>query len=216
MTIVSDSKLQSAIEKLALPGVSIGHRLIALGDEEALLPEEAPGISDYVVERRRASGAARIVARELLGRFGHPDCALPRAPSGAPIWPVGVIGSLAHDRLVAVAAIAMRRRVGALGIDVEPAEPLPNELLDIVATFGERLTMSDEPCAGRLLFAAKEAVFKAVHPLDGMFLEHHDVHIDLSRGKGVVCNGRVVELRYCIASHLIAVAYLPTNPGLPG
>ena len=215
MTNVTDSALQSAIKTLALPGIQISHRLISAGDEDALRPDEARAIADYVVERRRASAAARIVARELLGRLGYPDCSVPRAPSGAPVWPAGVVGSLAHDGRVAVAAVATRLCVEALGIDVEPAEPLPNGLLDIVATPEERLRIGNDPFAGRLLFAAKEAVYKAVYPLDGTFLEHHDVQIHLAQRKAIVCNGRSVELRYCIANHLIAVAYLPTNPGPP-
>src|SRR5271166_2208874 len=103
MPATADPKLQSAIDGLALPGVRIGHRLILPGDEDALTAEEIRGISGSVVERRRASGAARIVARQLLRGLGFSDCPLPRAASGAPIWPAGVIGSLAHDSRVAIA-----------------------------------------------------------------------------------------------------------------
>jgi 4'-phosphopantetheinyl transferase EntD len=215
MTSITDPALQSAIAALAVPGVLIGHRLISPGDEHALAPDEIRGISSSVVERRRASGAARIVARELLGRLGLGECRVPRASSGAPIWPAGVIGSLAHDRRAAVAAVGASREIGALGIDVEPAEALPDDLLDIVATPDERLKIGDDPFSGRLLFAAKEAVYKAVYPLDRTFLDHHDVQIDFSNLRGVVRNGRVVELRYCISTHLIVLAFLPALPRSP-
>src|SRR5712691_1983212 len=121
MIMTVDPSLQSALDALALPGVAIGHRLISPGDEDALLPEEAPAFAASVVKVRRASGAARIVARELLTRLGLPACALPKGPSGAPIWPAGVVGSLAHDARLALAAVGMSHDVGALGIDVEPA-----------------------------------------------------------------------------------------------
>jgi 4'-phosphopantetheinyl transferase EntD len=124
-----DPLLQSAIDALSFPGVVIGHRLISPGDEDALLPEEAPAFASSVVKVRRASGSARIVARQLLKRLGHPECALPRTSGGAPAWPPGVVGSLAHDSRVAVAAVGMGRDIGAIGIDVEPAESLPPELL---------------------------------------------------------------------------------------
>ena len=62
--------------------------------------------------------------------------------------------------------------------------------------------------SGRLLFVAKEAVYKAVYPLDQTFLDHHDVEIDFADRKGFVRNGRVVELRFCIAAHLVALAFL--------
>ena len=204
-----DPSLQSAIDALAFPGVVIGHRLISPGDEDALLPEEAPAFASTVVKVRRASGSARIVARQLLKRLGHRECALPRTSGGAPAWPPGIVGSLAHDSRVAVAAVGMRRDVSAIGIDVEPAESLPPELLDLVATPQERLRIGDDPYQGRLLFVAKEAVYKAVYPLDQTFLDHHDVQIRLAEHKAVVRNGRVVELRFCIATHLVALAFLP-------
>jgi len=207
--VTTDSSLQSAIDALSLPGVMIGHRLISVGDEHALMPEEAHAFASSVVKVRRASGAARIVARQLLARLGYAQCAVPKAPSGAPIWPAGVIGSLAHDSRVAVAAVGMRRDVGALGIDVEPAELLPVELLDVVATPQERLKIGDDPYHGRLLFAANEAVYKAVYPLDQIFLDHHDVEVSFADRKAVVRNGRIVELRFCVSAHLIVLAFLP-------
>jgi 4'-phosphopantetheinyl transferase EntD len=209
MIVTIDPSLQSALDALAFPGIVIGHRLISPGDEDALLPEEAPAFASSIVKVRRASGAARIVARQLLKRLGQPECALPRTSGGAPAWPAGVVGSLAHDSRVAVAAVGMGRDVGAIGIDVEPAESLPSELLDLVATPQERLRLGDDPYHGRMLFVAKEAVYKAVYPLDQTFLDHHDVQISFAERKAVVRNGRVVELRFCIAAHLVALAFLP-------
>ena len=209
MFITTDPLFQSAIDTLAFPGVAVGHRLISPGDEHALLKEEVPALAASVVKVRRASGAARIVARQLLTQLGYANCALPKGPAGAPVWPAGIVGSLAHDSRVAVAAVGMRADVGALGIDVEPAECLPSELLDLVATPQERLNLGDDVYRGRLLFVAKEAVYKAVHPLDQTFLEHHDVEINLSERTAVVRSGRVVELRFSIsAHHLVALAFL--------
>ena len=209
MSVTVDPLFQSAIDALVCPGVLIGHRLISPGDEHALLREEAAAFASSVVKVRRASGAARIVARQLLARLGYPECPLPRAASGAPVWPADVVGSLAHDAHVAVAAVAMSRDVGALGIDVEPAERLPSDLLEVVATPQERLEIHNDPFQGRLLFAAKEAVYKAVYPLDRMFLEHHDVHVNLASRKAVVRNGRIVEIRLSVSTHLVALAFLP-------
>ena len=41
--------------------------------------------------------------------------------------------------------------------------------------------LQDDPCHGRLLFSVKEAIYKAVYPLDRTFLDHHDVEVSLSR-----------------------------------
>lgn len=213
MIVTTDPLFQSAIDTLSFPGVKLGHRLISPGDEDALLTEEAAAFAGSVVKVRRASGAARIVARQLLQQFGHPPCALPKGAAGAPVWPAGIIGSMAHDSRIAVAAVGMRADVGALGVDIEPAEPLPSELLDLVATPQEQLKLAHDAYRGRLLFVAKEAVYKAVYPLDRMFLEHHDVEINLAERKAVVRNARMVELRFSTsAHHLVALAFLPARP----
>ncbi len=202
----SDPVLQQALESLA-PGIALGHRRIAPGDEAALLDEEARSIVSEVVAVRRASGAARLVARDLLARLGHPGCAVPKIASGAPAWPPDVVGSLAHDDRIAVAAVALRRYVEMVGIDVEPAEPLPPDVLDLITTERERLRLSDDPFQGRLLFAAKEAVYKAVYPVDQVFLDYHDIVVDLADRRAIVLNGRVLELRFLAAAHLVVLAF---------
>ncbi len=204
-----DSSLQSALGALSFSGVSIRHRVISAGDEHALMPEEMPPFAKSVVKVRRASGAARIAARELLAQLGHDACAVPKASSGAPIWPAGINGSLAHDPQVALAAVGRCRDVGALGIDVEPAEALPSELLDLVATPRERLRMADDPFGGRLLFVAKEAVYKAVYPLEQTFLDYHDIEVSLAERKAVIRHGGTIEFRVCQSSHLVVLAFLP-------
>lgn len=208
MTEPVDPSLQRAIEALSSPDILVGHRLISPGDERALLAEEAHSMASPPIGVRRASGAARIVGRALLARLGHAACAVPKSPSGAPLWPAGVTGSFAHDEHVAVAAVALYRDVAALGIDVEPAALLPPELLDMVATPHERQRLGDDPFRGRLLFTAKEAVYKAAYPLDRTFLEFHDVEVDLAARKAVVRNGREFELRYGMAAHVVVLALI--------
>jgi 4'-phosphopantetheinyl transferase EntD len=207
MIETADLSLAQAIEALSCPGILIGHRLISPEDELALFEDEARTIASRAAGARRASGAARIVGRQLLGRLGYAECAVPKGPSGAPIWPAGLIGSFAHDDRIAVAAIGRSRDVGALGIDVEPAQALPPELLEMVATPLERQKLGDDPREGRLLFAAKEAVYKAVYPLDRVFLDYHDIEVDLAGGKAIVRNGRAVDLRCCISTHVVVLAF---------
>jgi 4'-phosphopantetheinyl transferase EntD len=206
--MATDSVLQHAIDALAVPGVLIGHRLIAPGDELALLPEELEALATSIDKVKRASGAARIVARRLMAQLGQAQQAVPKAASGAPIWPAGLVGSLAHDSQVAVAAMARRVDFFSVGIDVEPAEPLDADLLNLVATASERKGIADDPYRGRLLFTVKEAVYKSVYPLDGMFLEHHDVEVDLVTGTATLRNGRAVRFRYSLSSHIVVLAFI--------
>lgn len=201
-----DPSLQRAINAFALPGLAIGHRLISPGDERALLDEEAASIASSVIDVRRASGAARIVARELLARLGHAQFPVRKGASGEPIWPAGISGSLAHDDRVAVAAVGFKRDIGSVGIDIEPALPLPPDIAELVATPQELRRIADDPLTGRLLFAVKEAVYKAVYPLDRAFLEFHDIEVDLAGRSATTRAGRVLTLHYSVSSRVLAVA----------
>ena len=68
--------------------------------------------------------------------------------------------------------------------------------------------MNLDPCRGRLHFVAKEAVYKAVYPRDQTFLEHHDIEIDFARGEAITRTGHNVELKICISSHLMVLAFI--------
>jgi 4'-phosphopantetheinyl transferase EntD len=200
--------LASAIDAIAVPGVRIGHRVIAEGDERLLLPEEIGAFAASVIKVRRASGAVRLVARELMPLFGCPPRAIPKSAAGMPVWPEGIVGSLAHDNAVAVAAMAAKSDFLSVGVDIEPAEPLEPGLLEIVATPNERRGAASDPLHGRLLFTIKEAVYKAVNPLDGVFLDHHDVEVNLAEGTAAVRQGRRVPFRYGVAAHIVVLAVI--------
>lgn len=204
-----NAALQRAIDEIAVPGILVDHRVIANGDEFALLPEEFGAFATSVVKVQRASGAARIVARDLFHRLGHAQRAVAKSSTGAPVWPDGLVGSLAHDGEIAVAAVGNRCEFSGVGIDVEPAESLDPDLLGIIATASERAMIQRDPCHGRLLFSVKEAVYKAVFPMDGIFLDHHDVEVSLGSETARVRNDRIVNFRYCIAAHIVVLAYIP-------
>ncbi len=124
------------------------------------------------------------------------------------MWPEGIVGSISHDPCIAVAAAARERDFAALGIDVEPSEPLPPDLLDLIATPRERAEVAENSLEARLLFAAKEAVYKAVYPLDRTFLDFQDVEVNFARCRAVVRTGREVELRFCVSSHMLVLAFI--------
>ena len=67
-------------------------------------------------------------------RLGYPQVPILPGVGGAPIWPVGVRGSMTHCTGYAAAAVAPRPRVFAIGIDAEPDAPLPDGVVDLVAT----------------------------------------------------------------------------------
>lgn len=204
---------------IAEPEISIAHRLISAGDERALLASEALHFQKARQESQRQSGAARAIARGLLSGLGHAGAAILKSPSGAPIWPEGIVGSLAHDARVAIAAIARARDFAGLGIDIEPDDVLPVEMIDLVATPAERSRYGRNFLRSRVLFVAKEAVFKAVHPLDGIFLDFQDIEVDVESQVAYVRLGRAVRVKVKAggqaagqaAGHVAALAFIPSG-----
>lgn len=190
---------------MAPPGITIACRSIRLGDESLLLLEEARSIPVRQPAARRASGAARAAARTLFSEHG---LAIPRAASGAPLWPPGFRGSLAHDETMAVAALATEPEIASLGIDVEPTEPLPAEIAALVRLPADDTDGIDPSLADRLLFSAKEAVYKASFPLDREILGYEHIVIDLPNSRGITSLGRKARLHWCLAPRIVVLAVI--------
>lgn len=163
------------------PGVLCG--VIGIdGDPDALLPTERAAIAAAVPARRREFAAGRTCARELLARLGFaPDALLP-GPERAPRWPAGAIGSISHDRRRCAVVVARAQRFVSLGIDLEPDEPLEEELWPTLFLPRELERLQHFPRlvrgrTARMLFSAKESVYKCLHPLFQAPIEFHDVEI---------------------------------------
>jgi len=201
-----DPLIKRAIDALAVPGLLIGHRMISQGDEFALLHEEMASLSFPTIERCRASGAARRAARELMNSMGFAGLPILRSTFGAPNWPAGVVGSMAHDDRIAVAAVGLQHDLDAVGVDIEPIAPLPPEMLELTATPRERHAIADNPFGAKILFAIKEAVYKAAYTLDHEFLDFHDIDVDLTRRLATTRAGLTLKLHWCIFSHVLVVA----------
>ncbi|WP_119255742.1 4'-phosphopantetheinyl transferase family protein [Shinella zoogloeoides] len=213
---MSDSAAETALlaqmERLAPPAVRLGCRLIRAGDEALLLPEEAAALPARRLAARRSSGAARALARGLLAVEGMTSAAIGRGPAGEPLWPTGFTGSLAHDDEMAVAAVARKADIASLGIDVEPAEPLPDEIAALAVMPGDVLGGIDPRLAARLLFSAKEAVYKATYPLDEEILGYEHIGVDLARREAMTARGRRMRLSFCLLPRIVVLAVAEDQP----
>ncbi len=205
--------LQAILDRSAPPGTGAACRRIDRDDAAMLLDAEAAVLTTAVPAARRASGAARTAARRLLARFAAAEDPILRTPAGAPVWPTGFVGSLAHDDTVAIAVVGRSEVAAGLGVDVEPAEPLPADVADLVVLPGDVVADPTDPLSSRLVFVAKEAVYKAVHPLCGLVLDWPDITVDLVAGRAVTATGHVAELFVTRAPRLVAMARVAPNGG---
>jgi 4'-phosphopantetheinyl transferase EntD len=132
---------------------------------------------------------------------------LPRSARRHPLWPAGVVGSIAHDADFAAAAVGATSRVTGLGIDIEPAEHLPACVRDVVASAHELKAFADLSYSDKALFSIKEAVFKAVYPHDGVGLEFNDIIVVREPQIARTRYGRVVGWRVLSAPRVLAIAW---------
>ncbi|MER7753366.1 4'-phosphopantetheinyl transferase superfamily protein [Kitasatospora sp. NPDC097643] len=142
--------------------------------DTALFPEEEAWAAPMATARRAKFTTIRDCARQGMVRLGLPPAPILRGPAGEPVWPSGLTGSMTHTRGYHAAAVAPSRNILAIGVDAEPNQRLRNaDMLPLVSLAAERawvealLVRRPEVSWDRLLFSAKESVYKACFPVVG-------------------------------------------------
>jgi 4'-phosphopantetheinyl transferase EntD len=154
--------------------------------DAVLCPAEAAVISRAVDKRCREFQTVRHCARRASGELGLPPAAILPGEHREPLWPPGVVGSLTHCTGYRAAAVAHQRDVLTVGIDAEPHEPLPPDVAGAIALDEElrglaELTAADSAlCWDRVLFSAKETVYKAWFPLTHRWLGFEQASITIN------------------------------------
>jgi 4'-phosphopantetheinyl transferase EntD len=158
--------------------------------EAALFPEEEALLARAVDKRRREFTTGRHCARRALAALGVAPVPILRGPGGEPQWPASIAGSITHCPGYRAAAVAPTKTMATLGIDAEPHEPLPDGLLATIARGPELAHLRDlarrHPAIAweRLLFCAKEAVYKAWFPLARRWLGFEDAEVTIDPAGG--------------------------------
>jgi len=185
-----------------------------------------------VAKRRLEFTTARGCARAALARLGQPAVPILPGLRGAPQWPPGVVGSITHCAGYRASAVARDREVVTVGLDAEPHDTLPAGVLQAVASPAEQArlaalaTAGPDVCWDRLLFCAKESVYKAWFPLTRRWLDFEEACVDFDQASqtftarllvdGPVVNGAVLtgfEGRWLIANGLIVTAIVILRNG---
>jgi 4'-phosphopantetheinyl transferase EntD len=162
-------RTERALRSMAPPWVRTGVRVIDPRDEAGMWPNERMAIAGAVARRRAEFATGRALLRLLIGH----DVEIPIGSDRRPRLPDGVTATLAHDRDVAVAAVTTRPRCRALGIDIEPATTLDEDVARLICGAQER------HLDAHLVFVLKEAAYKAWSSSGGRMLEHSEVSVDV-------------------------------------
>lgn len=150
---------------------------IPLGLEEALYAAALPPA------RRATWVGGRVALHVALETLGAPFAgAILSSDRGAPAMPAGFLGSVSHKPTLAVALVA-GAAPGApvtIGVDLEIARPLRQDIAPRVLTPAERTELFALPAEARereilQRFAVKEALYKALDPWVRRFVSFQEV-----------------------------------------
>jgi 4'-phosphopantetheinyl transferase EntD len=150
-----------------------------------LLGEEERIVGKAVHKRRAEFTTARWCARQAMVSLGRPPVPILSGSRGEPQWPAGLVGSITHCAGYRGAVVGETGRVTTVGIDAEPNEPLNSGILEAV-TVPEEVHRIEGLCRirlevnwDRLLFSAKESIYKAWYPLTGRWLDFQDASLTI-------------------------------------
>ena len=151
--------------------------------DAVLLPSEAVVVEKAVANRRREFTTVRHCARLAFAKLGVPYVPLVPGERGAPSWPSTVVGSMTHCAGYRAAVVAHATELRSVGVDAEPHGELPEGVLDAVSLPAERRHLAGLPSGvhwDRLLFSAKESVYKAWFPITRRWLGFEEASLEFA------------------------------------
>lgn len=158
-----------------------------------LFAEEEALLGNAVEKRRREFATGRLCARQALAKLGIAAAPIARGERGAPQWPPGIVGSITHCAGYRAATAGWATDFATLGIDAEPDLPLPEGLLEMIARPRELdqiralgRARPRGPAWDRLLFCAKEALYKAWFPLAQRWLSFDEAEVTIDPVTGTL------------------------------
>jgi len=150
---------------------------------QSLYEVEREAVVRAVPSRQWEFATGRVCARAALAALGAPPQPIPVGGNREPLWPAGFIGSITHDAGVCVAVARVRNGIQGIGIDLATAEPLPREIRSMVCTPDEDLDRVPPEASAvdpfKLLFSAKEALYKAIYGEVRRFVDFQEVTVEI-------------------------------------
>lgn len=151
-----------------------------------LYRDEQRYVGSAVPKRQREYASGRHFARIGLEAIGRIPSIISTAPSRSPVWPEDIVGSITHsDRFALVTIFPRGEPFAAVGVDMEVAQRVGPDLVPLVLTDDEQLRLHAGKSDPTLYFSAKEAVFKAIHPLVGLMIGFQDVEVAFDMDHGI-------------------------------
>jgi len=135
-------------------------------------------------KRRTEFSFGRYCARRAMSKFKLESVPILRnTESREPCWPESVRGSITHSEGFAAAAVGLVKDVSGIGIDLESLSRLidfnirKHVCVEKERLFLESLTTEKANLYLRIIFSAKESIFKCFFPISQTHLFFQDAEI---------------------------------------
>ena len=136
------------------------------------------------VSRKEHYRSGRICAGEVLSKLGTLGQPVLRDPqTREPLWPEGISGAITHSGNWSAAAAGKTSDVSGIGIDLEDLERQVDSRISRHVCIPEEQKWLQE-CGEdfleknlKIIFSAKESIFKAFFPYTRTYLHFHDARI---------------------------------------
>ena len=153
-----------------------------------LLPEEQAIAESFGSQKRRAEFTmGRIFAHVALSRFGLEYEPILRNPeTREPCWPNSVRGSITHSAGFAAVAVGLKKEIKGVGIDLESFSRSVDfkirrhVCVDSELEWLESLPTKQANRALRIIFSAKESIFKCIYPGTKTYLTFKDAAVTIN------------------------------------
>lgn len=145
-----------------------------------ILPSEKSLTTNSNEKRQIEFSTGRFCAHQALpARFN--DTPILQEAKKCPLWPTGYCGSISHTNDYACAATAPLNKLLSLGIDLESIpRPISTNAYQWITNEKERLWIKQTQGVefySKLIFSAKESIFKLIYPLTRKFFSFDAVSI---------------------------------------
>lgn len=158
---------------------------------------ERVALEHMVASRQAEFATARACARAALVDLGIAG-AVPKQDGGAPLWPAGATGSISHTKGFCLAVASTQAH--AIGLDAELVHRMKPSIERRILVDQEREWLAGLPDGPRrakvaIIFAAKEAFYKAHYEVDPRYIGFDAVTVSIaddtlsfSSGSGAVAD----------------------------
>ena len=153
-----------------------------------LLPEEQAIAESFGSQKRCAEFTmGRIYAHSALSRFGLESEPILRNPeTREPRWPDSVWGSITHSAGFAAVAVGLKKEIKGVGIDLESFSRSVDfkirrhVCVDSELEWLESLPTKEAERSLRIIFSAKESIFKCLYPGTKTYLTFKDAVVKIN------------------------------------